>query len=46
MPHLHAEANLNDELGELQERHHEQEPAVDQRVMQQRDRDPAPLEHR
>ena len=46
MPHLHAQARLDDDLGELQERHHEQEPAVDQRVMKQRDRDPAPLEQR
>ena len=36
MPHLNAQARLDDDLGELQQRHHKQKPAVNDRVKQQR----------
>ena len=46
MPHLHPEAPLDDDLGELQQGHDEEEPAVNRRVVEQRDRGLASLEQR
>ncbi len=40
MPHLNAQTRLDDDLRKLQQRHHKQKPAVDDRVKEQRLRRP------